>query len=78
MISTECQTSRVKSSSPAFDRRRPGRIENSPAALIPLLRQSPVTAESDFNDDDLRPSRGIATAVLISSMFWLPFLFALR
>ena len=63
---------------PPLDRRRPGRIESCPPSLIPLLREPIFTVDSDVDDDGLRPSRGIAAAVLLSLLFWAPVFLVLR
>ncbi len=69
------------------DRRRPGRVQDVNAALIPLLRNpSPgrragVDAYDDLETrrrEDLAPGQGIMVAVLISGLFWAAVFFALR
>jgi hypothetical protein len=63
---------------PLSDRRRPGRIESCPPSLISLLREPTLPVDHDFDDDGLRPSRGIAAAVLLSFLFWVPVFLILR
>jgi hypothetical protein len=49
------------------DRRRSGRLDQVNPALIPLLRGTTETGE---DVDDLGPSRGIASAMLLSVPLW--------
>ncbi len=79
MIDTDTQAPAVLTQEDG-ERRRPGRIENPPAALIPLLRQLSDVKESSLplDDDNLRPAKGIAVAVLLASLFWVPLFLILR
>jgi len=66
---------------PDGERRRPGRMEASPA-LLPLLRARPrhlsLVSDRDSGpmavgfeyDDSLRPARGITLAILLSVPVW--------
>jgi hypothetical protein len=71
----------------APDRRRPGRLHDVNAALIPLLRnptpgrRAGIDAYDDLEArrrEDLAPGQGIMVAVLISGLFWAALFFALR
>jgi hypothetical protein len=66
------------SNPPSLDRRRPGRIESCSPSLVSLLREPVLLADRDVDDDGLRPSRGIAVAVLLSFLFWVPVFLVLR
>ena len=70
------QDNEPNTTTPAADRRRPGRAEDCAEALIPLFRRSefPMTEDAFDNDDDLGPSRGLAIAVLLSLTMWVPLL----
>jgi hypothetical protein len=54
------------------DRRRPGRIENVPPSLIPLLRgeQRPLVDDTSPAYDSLDAARGILAAVVMSAVLW--------
>ncbi len=58
----------VTHASGAQDRRRPGRLEQISADLIPLLRTE--TARYVDGSDDLAPARGIAVGLLLSALLW--------
>ena len=69
------------------DRRRPGRLSDVNAALIPLLRNPGPDARAavDAYDEleprrreDLAPGQGIMVAMLLSGLFWAAVFFALR
>jgi hypothetical protein len=69
------------------DRRRPGRIDEINPSLVGLFRGTPIIDPdgalhqprateageklSQMSQDDLKPSRGIMNAILISSGLWL-------
>ena len=67
-------------SSPVVQRRRPGRIQNVSAALIPLLRGHPgaAGAAKAIEGDDLTSARGILIGAGISSLLWVGAWFAVR
>jgi hypothetical protein len=52
----------------APDRRRPGRLDQISADLIPLLRTE--TAQYVDASDALDPARGIAVGLLLSALLW--------
>ncbi len=52
----------------APDRRRPGRLEQISADLIPLLRTE--TAQYVDGSDSLAPARGIVVGLLLSALLW--------
>jgi len=64
---TEQARPSVAAPATVVDRRRPGRLDQVNPALIPLLRD---TTESGDDTDKLGPSRGIASAMLISVPLW--------
>jgi hypothetical protein len=74
MIEVEPQTLAVKPVT-FIDSRAPRAIGAPPRPVI--MPASRFVGEPDFDDDGLRPSTGIAVAILISSLFWVPVIYAL-
>jgi hypothetical protein len=60
---------------PVHDRRRPGRVDYLPPALIPLLRrQAPRPSTPGLTGpgrDDLRAARGLLFSFLAGILFWV-------
>jgi hypothetical protein len=64
-------------SSPPYDRRRPGRINNLYPTLVSLFRQPAVVIDAEPDDDDLRPAVGIVTTVFVGLFVWVIVIIAL-